>query len=93
LASISLTELWRTLTTSCLMVHGQNDMAIALPRIDQLVDLPGSMHAVTFDQSGHFPMLDESSKFNRLLIDFLALASGESPRDLLLKEEWKRRIR
>jgi 3-oxoadipate enol-lactonase len=93
LASISLTELWRTLATSCLMVHGQNDMAIALPRIDQLVDLPGSMHAVTFDQSGHFPMLDESSKFNRLLIDFLALASGESPRDLLLKEEWKRRIR
>jgi hypothetical protein len=37
--------------------------------------------------------LDESSKFNRLLADFLALPSGESPRQLQLKEEWKRRVR
>lgn len=51
------------------------------------------MHTVTFDQSGHFPMLDKSSKFNRLLGDFLSLSSGESPRDLQLKEEWKRRVR
>ena len=50
-------------------------------------------HAVLFEQSGHFPMLDESSQFGRLLMDFLALASGESPRDLQLKEEWKRRVR
>jgi len=46
-----------------------------------------------FEQSGHFPMLDESAKFNRLLIDFLSLASGESPRQLQMKEEWKRRVR
>jgi hypothetical protein len=29
----------------------------------------------------------------RLLIDFLALDSGLSPRELELKEEWKRRVR
>ncbi len=38
-------------------------------------------------------MLDETAKFNRLLIDFLALDSGLSPRELELKEEWKRRVR
>jgi hypothetical protein len=38
-------------------------------------------------------MLDEPSKFNRLLSDFLALGSGEYPRQLQLKEEWKRRVR
>ncbi len=81
------------LTTSCILVNGQNDPAVEAPRVEQIPELPQQMHAVLFEQSGHFPMLDESNKFNRLMADFLALASGESPRQLQLKEEWKRRIR
>lgn len=81
------------LTTSCLLVNGQNDPAIIPPDINAMLTLPENMHAINFDQSGHFPMLDEGSKFNRLLVDFLSLASGESPRQLQLKEEWKRRVR
>lgn len=81
------------LTTSCLLVNGQNDQAVTPPDLDTIVRLPGNMHAITFDQSGHFPMLDEPSKFNRLLGDFLSLESGESPRELQLKGEWKRRVR
>jgi hypothetical protein len=38
-------------------------------------------------------MLEEASKFNRLLGDFLALKSGEDLHNLELKEEWKRRVR
>ena len=38
-------------------------------------------------------MLDQPNYFNRLMVDFLALNSGESPRQLQLKEEWKRRLR
>ena len=81
------------LTTSCLLVNGQKDQAVTLPDLDTLVRLPEGTHSITFDQSGHFPMLDEGSKFNRLLIDFLSLSSGDSPRQLQLKEEWKRRVR
>jgi pimeloyl-ACP methyl ester carboxylesterase len=81
------------LGTSCLLVNGQNDLAVTPPDLDAVVSLPEGMHIINFEQSGHFPMLDESSKFNRLLIDFLSLASGESPRQLQLKEEWKRRVR
>jgi len=55
--------------------------------------LPESAHFILFDGSGHFPMLDEPAKFNRLLADFLSLVSGESPRQLQLKEEWRRRVR
>jgi hypothetical protein len=51
------------------------------------------MHHIIFDRSGHFPMLDQANKFNRLMTDFLSLGSGESPQQLQLKEEWKRRIR
>lgn len=81
------------MSTACLLVNGQNDQAVEMPRLDQLGELPQQMHAVLFEQSGHFPMLDESNKFNRLMADFLALSPGESPRQLQLKEEWKRRIR
>lgn len=89
----SLSGLWRSSNIPCLLVHGLNDPAIQPPRPDHLAELPLQSHAITFEQSGHFPMLDESSKFNRLLSDFLSLPSGESPRELQLKEEWKRRVR
>ena len=77
----------------CLFVYGQNDPAIPTPSTEKLASLSHMMHHVVLDGSGHFPMLDESQKFNRLLIDFLALESGASPQELQLKEEWKRRVR
>jgi pimeloyl-ACP methyl ester carboxylesterase len=81
------------LHTPCLFVNGLNDPAVAPPDLDRVLTLPLNTHAINFDQSGHFPMLDEGSKFNRLMIDFLSLPSGDSPRELQLKEEWKRRVR
>ena len=81
------------LTTPCMVIHGQNDPAQRELGFDQISELPESMHYIPFEQSGHFPMLDEPSKYNRLLVDFLSLNSGESPRQLQLKEEWKRRVR
>jgi pimeloyl-ACP methyl ester carboxylesterase len=77
----------------CLLVYGLNDPAIILPQTNQLDSLPEHFNYFIFDQSGHFPMLDDSSRFNRLLIDFLSLPPGTSPRQLQLKEEWKRRVR
>lgn len=93
LQASSLREMFQDLATPCLFVHGQNDPAVELPPQEVTDGLPERSHYVVFEQSGHFPMLDETLKFNRLLSDFLALASGESPKDLQLKEEWKRRVR
>lgn len=84
---------WAPYNRACLLVHGQLDAAVIAPTLDQVIDLPEAVHSVTFEESGHFPMLDEPSKFNRLMIDFLTLPSGESPRQLQLKDEWKRRVR
>jgi len=89
----SLQKAFHQMATACVLVNGQNDPAIELPRLEQIASLPEFTQAVVFDQSGHFPMLDENNKFNRLMGDFLALPSGESPRQLSLKEEWKRRVR
>lgn len=80
--------------TPTVIVHGSNDLAFPLLNDDQhLSSTPANTHFILFEQSGHFPMLDEPSKFNRLMHDFLALKSGESPAELQLKEEWKRRVR
>jgi pimeloyl-ACP methyl ester carboxylesterase len=93
LAPEILTNLWQNQYANCLYVNGLNDPVISPPGNDTLNAIPENSHAIGFAQSGHFPMLDESSKFDRLLIDFLSLEYGESPRQLQLKEEWKRRVR
>jgi pimeloyl-ACP methyl ester carboxylesterase len=93
LQTLNLRDKLKTIQTACLLVNGQNDPMVTPPRLDDTLSLPMQTHSILFEQSGHFPMLDEGSKFNRLLTDFLALDSGMSPRELQLKEEWKRRVR
>jgi pimeloyl-ACP methyl ester carboxylesterase len=93
LESIQITELSQQIDTPSLLVYGHKDPAIEMINHHHLIQLPDHFHQISFYQSGHFPMLDEGSKFNRLMNDFLNLPSGESPQRLQLKEEWKRRIR
>jgi pimeloyl-ACP methyl ester carboxylesterase len=96
LTNLAATGIWgliNTLPNPCLMVQGENDPAISPPPLERLAGLPQQTHQIVFDGSGHFPMLDEANKFNRLMADFFALFPGESPRNLQLKEEWVRRVR
>jgi pimeloyl-ACP methyl ester carboxylesterase len=94
LQNLDLPGLARDLATPCLLVYGQNDPLIEGSAVQDLpTDQPELTHQIVFENSGHFPMLDEGLKFNRLVADFLALSSGVSPRQLQLKEEWKRRVR
>lgn len=90
---LNITGSMRQLTIPCLMVHGENDPLIALPEENKLASLSGNTHRIILDGTGHFPMLEQQNKFNRLLVDFLALQSGEPPSNLQLKDEWKRRVR
>ena len=69
---------------SCLLVYGDHDPAIHTPPKDTFQDLPDMMQHVVFEKSRHFPMIDEATRFNHLLMDFLVLSSGASPRELHL---------
>ena len=82
---------FRSLNIPCLLVYGDKDEAITTP--DEDYSISTMTHQIELEGSGHFPMIDETIKFNRLLIDFLALESGISPRELQMKEEWRRRVR
>jgi len=82
---------FRALNIPCLLVYGDRDPAITTPNGE--FSLPNMSHQIELEGSGHFPMIDEAVRFNRLLTDFLALDSGLSPRELQMKEEWRRRVR
>lgn len=82
---------FKALDIPTLLVYGEKDQAITMPAYDTSIST--FTHQVNLDGSGHFPMIEETIKFNRLLTDFLALDSGASPNELQMKEEWKRRVR
>jgi len=86
-------DISKKMQTASLLVHGRKDPMLDVPNLSINGDLSSMAHHIVFDQSGHFPMLDQPNKFNRLVNDFLDLESGESPQHLQLKEEWKRRVR
>lgn len=91
LQSDNLFPAFRELDIPCLLVHGEKDPAITVPAYESAAST--FTHQIVLEGSGHFPMLDETAKFNRLLTDFLALPSGISPTELQMKDEWKRRVR
>ncbi len=83
----------RDLGVPCLFVYGPNDPAVTMPPQEKTDTFPTHMHQINLEGAGHFPMVDNPTQFNRLMTDFLALDSGVSPRELQMKEEWKRRVR
>jgi pimeloyl-ACP methyl ester carboxylesterase len=76
-----------------LWVYGQNDSLVNFPGDKETSFLPDTGHLLLFEQSGHYPMLDEPLKFNRLLIDFLSIGPDQDLSELQIKEEWRRRVR
>jgi pimeloyl-ACP methyl ester carboxylesterase len=91
LQSDNLFPTFRELDIPCLLVYGEKDPAVTIPSYEAATST--FIHQIILEGSAHFPMLDETAKFNRLLIDFLALPSGISPTELQMKDEWKRRVR
>ncbi|MBE2198499.1 MAG: alpha/beta hydrolase [Anaerolinea sp.] len=74
-----------------LMVFGEEDSVIRPPSGDyyHLQKSGNNRYYVGIDNCSHFPMLQETAKFNRLLLDFLS--SDGDMTALTLKEYWTRR--
>jgi pimeloyl-ACP methyl ester carboxylesterase len=74
-----------------LVLYGENDGVIVPSQPTDFDGLGDSVRMLSMPEARHFPMLDRSSQFNRLLIDFLN--SDENLGGLELKDEWQRRVR
>jgi pimeloyl-ACP methyl ester carboxylesterase len=78
-------------STPTLLVFGNKDPFVTPLPHGNLRDRNGYVRPIVLNDSGHFPMLDEASKFQRLLRDFLD-TKPEDLNALALKEEWRRRM-
>lgn len=74
-----------------LLVSGQDDPVIQAPDDSLLALLDYNIYAYAFEGAQHYPMLEETSKFTRLLRDFLTYRDDWDK--IQVKDEWKRRIR
>jgi pimeloyl-ACP methyl ester carboxylesterase len=87
-AELDLRENLRQIEVPLLAVYGEKDNLVDPAQAKLLEDTASNIRSITLPESRHFPMLDEASKFHRLLKDFLVTDDLES---LTLKEEWRRR--
>jgi len=71
---------FRDMDKACLLVHGEKDKAIQPP--DENLPFPDMIHTVMLKQAGHFPMIEQPLLFERLLMKFLRLDSGVSPKGI-----------
>lgn len=76
-----------------LLVYGSADTLVLSPN-SQLADGPlaaaDERRALVTLEAGHFPMLEDSPRFNRLLLDFIRAETN--PAAVAPKEFWQRRV-
>jgi pimeloyl-ACP methyl ester carboxylesterase len=87
-AELDLRENLRQIEVPLLAVYGEKDNLVDPTQANLFENTASNMRSITLSESRHFPMLDEASKFHRLLKDFLLT---DDLRSLTLKEEWRRR--
>lgn len=79
----------RALTVPLLSVYGGQDKIVSAEHaafLNELTDRP--VQLLVLPKANHFPFLEQSNTFSRLLLDFLV--SQGSPVEI--KEEWRRRV-
>ncbi len=76
-----------------LLIFGGQDAVIKHPAGDSaFIQKPdNSTYYVALDSCNHFPMLEQTAKFNRLLIDFIH--ADEDQIKIAPKDHWQRRTR
>ncbi|HQE93286.1 MAG TPA: alpha/beta hydrolase [Anaerolineae bacterium] len=74
-----------------LLACGREDPIIQAPEDAALGRLNYNVYPFIFETAQHYPMLEETSKFDRLLRDFLMYKDNWD--EIEVKDEWKRRMR
>jgi pimeloyl-ACP methyl ester carboxylesterase len=91
LMSLEMRRAFERLKMPTLLVYGDKDPFISSFQLDDMHNVDDNVRPISLAESGHFPMLDEASKFQRLLRDFLETKPADLG-TLALKDEWRRRM-
>jgi pimeloyl-ACP methyl ester carboxylesterase len=92
-ARLDFRETLEEIDVPVLTVYGDRDSVISPAQVDELEDNHYAARAIVLSGAHHFPMLDQTARFGRLLRDFMALEGPEGLSDLAIKREWRRRTR
>jgi pimeloyl-ACP methyl ester carboxylesterase len=92
-AGLRLVDTLDQIDVPLLSVYGANDNVIDPEQAVQLEKNHYAARALVLAGTHHFPMLDQSAKFSRLLRDFMDVKGPDDLQDLTIKEEWRRRTR
>ena len=92
-ARLNLKDTLEEVDAPLLTVYGERDTVIAPEQADELQANHYAARAIVLPEAYHFPMLDHTAKFTRLVRDFMDLDRPEELQDLAIKEEWRRRTR
>jgi len=77
--------------TPVLLLHGEDDPLVRPPQSDWLAGRDEHLRYISLSETEHFPMLEQRTKFNRLLTEFLE--AGVDLASLTVREAWRRRLR
>ena len=87
----SMVNTLKNVASSVLLIYGEKDDVVNSAPVSNLNGTLTNVRYLTLPAARHFPMLDESGKFSRLLKDF---ADRDTTLESLeLKDEWRRRLR
>jgi 3-oxoadipate enol-lactonase len=92
-ARLDLRETLDVIDAPVLTVYGDKDNVIDIAQAEELEGNHYAARAIVLSGSHHFPMLDQTAKFTRLLRDFMDINSPEDLQELTVKQEWRRRTR
>jgi pimeloyl-ACP methyl ester carboxylesterase len=87
------TKMLEAVDVPLLAVYGDKDPVISHEACMDVVD--GTVHArsILLPGAHHFPMLEQTARFTRLLRDFMDLRRPAGLEELTIKDEWRRRTR
>lgn len=91
LSKLQTTADLEQITCPLLLIFGDQDPLVQHPHRDQVLKhlMTTDRALVTMPSGMHFPMLEQSAEFNRLILDFVSAKGDVS--SLAPKEYWKRR--
>ncbi len=92
-AELELLKILDEVDVPVLSVYGAQDNVISPEQSAELQANHYAARALVFEGTHHFPMLDQSAKFSRLLRDFMDVKGQDELQDLTIKQEWRRRTR
>lgn len=92
-ARLDFREILEEIDVPVLILYGDRDNVIDPAPVGELDDSHYAARAIVLSGASHFPMLDQTAMFGRLLRDFMDLKGPEGLPELTVKQEWRRRTR